>query len=245
MEHKILKLEIKDLDEASGEFTGYAMIFGVIDSYNDITHEGAFKKTLRESKGQVAIFKMHDPYAMIGMGDTAKEDDKGLLVTSTLDVNINQTAKEEFSLMNMAAKRKIPFGLSIGYSAVKYDYDEIRNTRIRNLREIALYEYSTTPPNFQAVPGAVVGDLKYLTGPDFDPDTARAWLKQNAEILKAIFENKDLILSIEDIDGTQALWSAGVTTDNGAANTSIEPDDFHSIKKAIEDVHILISTGGK
>ena len=246
MEHKILKMEIKDMDGNTGRFSGYAMVFNVVDSYNDITHPGAFKKTLRESKGRVPIFKMHQPTVMIGMGDGAKEDEHGLHFDGTLDIETNQTAREEFSLMGMAQKREVPFGQSIGYNAVKHDLENRRGVQIRNLREIALFEISTTPPNFQAVPGAVVGDLKYLSGADFDPDQAREWLRANAHIFDSIIENRDLILDIEDIERIKALHAAGVTTATGAAETSIEPDDIHSIAKAIEDLNKSLSfTGGK
>ncbi len=47
--------EQKDLDfkfikapDDAGTFLGYASVFGVVDSYNDIVQPGAFKKALKE-----------------------------------------------------------------------------------------------------------------------------------------------------------------------------------------------------
>ena len=81
------------LDE--GVFTGYASVFGNVDSYGDIVQPGAFKDSLaawRETDRQIPLLWGHDTYALdsiIGSIDPneAVEDDHGLLVTGRFDLD--------------------------------------------------------------------------------------------------------------------------------------------------------------
>ncbi len=233
MEYKNVKFHIKDIDEATGKIAGYTIKFGVLDSYNDITHKGAFRKTLKESGGHVAICKMHSSTLWMGMSDFAEEREDGLFIEATLEINHVQVAREEFSLLLMAAERKSPAGFSIGYETVKHDYETVENVRVRNLRELKWFESSTTPPGFQAVPGAVVTDLKFLTGDNFDPVKAMEWLKQNAAELNELIIHKDLIPDVSSREYIEALTLAGCPT-NGAAHSISEPD-IHSLVTALDD----------
>jgi len=171
-EYRSFKLELRDLEEDTGVFTGYASTFGRVDAYNDFIEPGAFKKTLKENKGKVPIFYMHKTDQWIGLGQSAKEDDKGLLVEAKLDIGINQRARETFSLMKMSADANRPAGLSIGFETVQWEM----NKNIRHLKEIKLWEYSPTPPGFHADYGAMIAEMKtvvpYQNLPLADADIA-------------------------------------------------------------------------
>lgn len=144
------KLDASSVTEA-GKFTGYASIFGQLDSYGDIVDKGAFKKTIKERK-RIKLLWSHDAFApAIGYVELT-EDDKGLrVVDGQLYLDIER-AKEAY--INM--KNETLDGLSIGYNIVKESTD--RATNERHLKEIALWEVSLC--NFAACPGAVVTDVK-------------------------------------------------------------------------------------
>ncbi|MFQ5451457.1 MAG: HK97 family phage prohead protease [Nitrospinaceae bacterium] len=134
----------------SGEFTGYASTFGEIDLGGDVVDPGAFKKTLRESRGKVPVLDHHDPTRQIGWNLEAREDDRGLLVRGLLDLNV-RAARERHSLMKMAVQVGGRTGLSIGFRTVKEGPDR-QNPLVRHLKEVQLFEYSivTFPMNTQA-----------------------------------------------------------------------------------------------
>jgi HK97 family phage prohead protease len=161
-EKKAISMEQKDIEfkftlgegeTEAGTFTGYLSVFEVVDSYGDVVKRGAFKKTLREKK-QFPLLWSHDWMEPIGVA-TGVEDDKGLLITGKLNLDV-QRAREIRSLMAQGAVT----GLSIGYTVIKKEIDN--ETGIRTLKEINLWEGS--PCVFQACPGAEVDDVKALRG---------------------------------------------------------------------------------
>lgn len=89
---------------AAGTFTGYASVFGNVDSYGDIVEPGAFKDTLTawEAKGDPIPLlwghDLYDPFNNIGGITEAVEDDKGLLVTATIDLD-NPTGAQVYRLI--------------------------------------------------------------------------------------------------------------------------------------------------
>lgn len=145
-----LKLDGDSVDEA-GHFTGYASVFGQLDSYGDIVDKGAFKKTLKERK-RFKLLWSHEYYSP-GIGYVElEEDDKGLRVTDgQLYLEIEKARDAYVNMKNGTLD-----GLSIGYSIVKENID--RSTNERHLKEISLWEVSLC--NFQACPGATVTDVK-------------------------------------------------------------------------------------
>ena len=60
METKDFKFNLDDIDEEKGTFTGFASVFDVVDSYNEVVLPGAFKKTLKENDGKFPLTWFHD-----------------------------------------------------------------------------------------------------------------------------------------------------------------------------------------
>jgi HK97 family phage prohead protease len=147
--------ELKEVDEKSGLFEGYAAAFNNIDYGFDMIIPGAFKKTVKESKGKFPILADHDPRKQIGWNLEAEEDSYGLKVKGQLMVDEIVLAKERHALMKKALALKTKSGLSIGYRATKWEMDEDKTSmqRYRKLKEIQLFEYSlvTFPMNDQAM----------------------------------------------------------------------------------------------
>lgn len=153
------KLDPTSLDEA-GSFTGYASVFGVIDSYGDIVDRGAFKKTIKEKK-RFKLLWSHQSYDPgIGYVELA-EDEKGLrIVKGQIYLDIQRGRDAYINMKNGTLD-----GISIGYITLQEFID--RTTKERHLREVMLMEVSLC--NFQACPGAVVDEVKALGPQELKP----------------------------------------------------------------------------
>lgn len=148
-----------------GTFTGYASVFGVIDSYREIVAPGAFTKSLVELQtigAPIPALWQHLWDQPIGGYDPASliEDDEGLACAGWLMIADIPLAKQAHALM----QRRVVRGLSIGYYVRADSYDD--KTGIRTLTEVELAEISivTFPANPEATIDAVkrklaTGDL--------------------------------------------------------------------------------------
>jgi len=144
--HLDCPLSVKMVDE-DGSFAGYASIFDVTDSQKDIVLRGAFKRTLAEREGgqSVKLLWQHRMDEPIGVLTEIREDAKGLYVEGKLLLDV-QRGWEAYTLLKSGAID----GLSIGYSAVDFDFDG--ETGIRMLSDVELWEVSlvTFPANSHA-----------------------------------------------------------------------------------------------
>lgn len=146
--------KVKSADSATGIFTGYASVFGELDSYRDIVMPGAFAKSLRRFKEltrKVPMLWQHDPRTPIGVYTELAEDDTGLLVTGQCNMDVQQ-GRECHALMAQEALT----GLSIGYNTVRDEWDE--KGMARKLFEVDLWEIS--PVTFPAGDSARVDGVK-------------------------------------------------------------------------------------
>lgn len=142
--------ETKDLKE-TGEFEGYASIFGTMDQGGDIVEPGAFIEGLVQAKKEGRVIPMlwqHDQREPIGGWTDIAEDTKGLYVKGYLDIEDDPLAKRAYGKL----KRKTMGGLSIGYRLPPggAEFDDKR--RARRLKKIDLREISlvTMPMLIQA-----------------------------------------------------------------------------------------------
>lgn len=147
MEHiygktKPLALEIKSFNE-EGIIDGYAAAFNNIDFGDDKIIPGAFKRTLKANKGKVPMLMDHKWDFPMGVNLEAKEDSRGLLVKGQVNLKI-QYARERYEYAKQLLGNDMQPGLSIGYAAVNWEFDEDKETgqRYRKLKELKLVEYS-------------------------------------------------------------------------------------------------------
>lgn len=150
-------MEIKTVAE-DGTFSGYASVFDVVDSYRDIIRSGAFASTIADyaSKGRMpSLLWQHNNDEPCGIIVALREDQRGLYFEGKLALD-TQRGKEAHALLKMGALN----GLSIGYSVVKYDYDEKQAVRL--LLEVELWEVSLV--TFPANDAARVTQVKKLDG---------------------------------------------------------------------------------
>jgi HK97 family phage prohead protease len=143
----------EDKDENIGIIEGYAAGIGNVDHGRDRIQKGAFRKTIKEKKGKWPVLADHSVWDQIGFNVEASEDDHGLKIKEEINLDVAKGA-ERYSLAKQALKLKVPFGMSIGYDAVKVAFEEDEETgqQIRILKEIRMWEHShvTFPMNESA-----------------------------------------------------------------------------------------------
>lgn len=120
MIHKTLSLTDVSLkmEGDAGTFTGYASVFGGVDSYGDTILKGAFVDTLKEN-GSPKMFFNHRWDLPIGKWTSLVEDDVGLLVSGEFTPGLSLSADVRASM-----KHGTIDGLSIGGFLSKNDYQE-------------------------------------------------------------------------------------------------------------------------
>jgi HK97 family phage prohead protease len=153
MEHKTFAFEVKA--EGNGQFSGYASAYAK-DLQGDKIVPGAFGQTIAATKGKVPILYNHDSDRLpLGLSTSLAEDGKGLMLNGQLFM-ATAAGNDAFEMLKAAADIGYRMGMSIGFIANDWDWDEENN--LRSIKEIDLWEVSLTP--FPAQPKAFVADVK-------------------------------------------------------------------------------------
>lgn len=149
MQSKNFAVEIKaagpDDGLEDGQFMGYASVFGNVDSYGDVVVKGAFTKTLEKWNASSDLIPllwghdMNDPFSNIGSVE-AKEDDHGLLVKGTFDLE-NPKAAQVYRLV----KGRRVGDMSFAYDVISSGEAEVDGEKVTELHELNLYEASIVP----------------------------------------------------------------------------------------------------
>ncbi|MDD3757696.1 MAG: HK97 family phage prohead protease [Advenella sp.] len=123
--HKTLKLSEVELkaDSEAGKFSGYASVFGGVDSYGDTILPGAFKETL--AAGVPKMFFNHEWGMPIGKYTVLKEDDRGLYVEGEFTPGLALATD-----VHAAMRHGTLDGLSIGGYLSSKDYEVKDGNRI-------------------------------------------------------------------------------------------------------------------
>lgn len=151
MKRKNLSLDAIGLkmDGEGRKFSGYASVFGGVDSYGDTIMPGAYKATISTRTRPIAMrWNHYGP--VIGKWVKMEEDETGLYVEGELTSG-HSVADDAYALLKHGAVT----GLSIGYRAVKETENE---TGGYNLAEIDLIEISVVES--PADLSAQIGDVK-------------------------------------------------------------------------------------
>lgn len=136
--------------------TGIAAVMGNIDDGSDITHLGAFKKTLVESRQRVRHLWNHDfndpPIASIedlkeiGIDDLPHDiKSKFPGVTGGLLVKRNYLDTPRGNEVLAGLRSGAINEMSFGFNPVIYDYSKTKSQMVRNLREVRLLDTSDVP----------------------------------------------------------------------------------------------------
>lgn len=151
MQHK--SIQLTDLRVGTkggleeGQFIGYASVFGNVDLHGDITAKGAFADSLdawAKSDRNIPILYGHrddDPDYNVGHVISAKEDDRGLLITGQLDLDSPKGA-QTYRLVKGRRLSEMSFAYEVEDSAEVKDAD---GTPANELRKLKLFEVSLVP----------------------------------------------------------------------------------------------------
>jgi len=149
MERKVVKFEIKAIDEAKGIIEGYGSTFEQEpDSYGDVIDPGAFTKTLQENRDSIVSLFNHNIMEPIGKPEV-EVDGKGLFTRIHL---VRGVRKAEETLL--LAKAGVIKRMSIGYDTIVSEMVK----GIRHLKEVRLYDIS--PVIFAANANATITGVK-------------------------------------------------------------------------------------
>lgn len=135
MERKNLTLDSVQLKftDGSRRFSGYASVFGGVDSYGDTIKPGAYSKTIAIRERPIQMRWNHFG-PVIGKWIEIREDEKGLFVEGELTPG-HSVAEDAYSLLKHGAVT----GMSIGYYPVQYEKNQHGG---HDLSEIDLLEIS-------------------------------------------------------------------------------------------------------
>lgn len=133
-EYKAVQFQLEDSDEQGGEFSGYAAVFGNVDSGGDVIEPGAFVKTLEAGLDRIKILSQHNDCSLpIGKPLELREDEKGLYIRAK--ISDTQAGRDVKTLLRDGVLGE----LSIGYEPVEAEVDE---AGVRHLKEVKLWEVS-------------------------------------------------------------------------------------------------------
>lgn len=187
---------------ADGVLEGYGSVFGVRDTYGDIVTRGAFLKSLADHRGKgtmPAMLWQHNAEEPIGVWTDMVEDERGLKISGRITLE-SDYARDKYARLKAGAVR----GLSIGFMVPEGGAVRDRETGIRTVSEIDLWEVSivTFAANQQAMTTAVksadvagVATIRQaeraLRDAGFSADAAGAYLAQVKRIVLAERDARD------------------------------------------------------
>lgn len=195
MDRKILAITDGKVDSGgAGSFTGYASLFGVLDSQGDVVLKGAYQDTLPQFLERGFIAWAHDWADPVATIADAHEDDRGLYLLAEFH---SDAAAQQARIRTMERLQRGKFmGLSIGYSVADAEFT---SESIRLLKKIDLYETSlvTVPALHDAGVTAAKG---YAADPD-NPDwlaKLTAWLAEVKEGRAISAARRDRLAQLRD-----------------------------------------------
>ncbi len=135
MEIKAVNLENVSVEGRT--ITGYASVFGGVDSYGDTIHQGAFAEALKKYGTPKMFFNHETQDIPIGKWLSVEEDEKGLKVVGEIG-----TANPNSENILKAIQEGVVDGLSIGFFLDRDGY-EYKDDQGRDITKVArLYEIS-------------------------------------------------------------------------------------------------------
>lgn len=170
-----VKFAAEDVDAKTGEFAGYASVFGNIDSHGDVVAPGAFSETLSEwaQRSRLPAMKLMHGTALnpfsgdnlpIGKWLEMREDARGLYAKGQLAGLDTDYGRRIHGLMKLSALD----GLSIGYKARRAT--RLTGPAKRQLDSVTLIEVSLVddPSNERARLHSVKAAEDYKTIREFE-----------------------------------------------------------------------------
>ncbi len=163
----------------SGQFNGYASVFGEVDMGNDIVAKGAFSKYLRQhTPSKIRMLFQHNPDEPVGVWEEIREDEKGLFVRGAISTATTR-GRELIELMRQGAID----GLSIGFKTVRSKI--AKHSKIRTILQADLWEISIVTFPMQA--NARIDAVKHMARQNTLPTTRQfeCWLTRDVGLSRS------------------------------------------------------------
>jgi HK97 family phage prohead protease len=169
--------DIEDIDEKTRTVKFYFSTFGVIDSYGEITGEGAFKKTMKENFKRIKHLKNHDRNLAVAKVREVGYDLKGAwMLSEFIDTQLSRESYEEYI-------KEVITEHSYGYDPIKWHKENLNNQDVLILDEVRLWEASSLT-GWGANPETPVIELKDIPKEElikivnnFSPEEKQNFLK--------------------------------------------------------------------
>jgi hypothetical protein len=154
MEYKTLPSFIKTVDVDTRTIVGVFAVHGNIDSYADISHPGSFNKTITERGNRVKFLWNHDflggpPIAkVLNIREIGRDELPSQVLERAPDATGGVEVTRQYMKTGRAAEvfEAVAEGasdeMSYGYDALQFDFSEVNGTKVRNIREVRLWEVS-------------------------------------------------------------------------------------------------------
>ena len=222
--------------------TGIASVFGNIDDGGDITHQGAFAKTLSEGRQRTKHLWNHNsslpPIArIIEIKEIGKADLPSEILSYAPEATGGLLVKREYLDTPLADEvlKCIDAGvvneMSFAYDIIKADDSTIDGKTVRNLRELALYD--TSDVNYGMNPATVASGAKGLFASTMPLGAIIQQLQLlNEDFLKSGRRNSsaDMVLINHLHDIAKSLGCDNCATDN---TNQQETDDTEKQAEAV------------
>ncbi len=209
MKTKSIEFKVKSTDLEAGVVSGYASVFGNVDSYGDIVVKGAFGAFLKkaaETGKVIPVFyghNMEDPKANIGKAVELREDDHGLFFKAQLDLSGETYGRVVYEQLKDGRLDSMSFGYSV--------IDAKMSDKGYELKELELYEISVVP--IPANREAMITEVK----------AGRAISAKNMDLIRRAYEALgELLDAYGDEDPGNEEKSAGIPVDEVLALLGIK-----------------------
>lgn len=195
----------KETEDGSGIFEGYASVFGNVDSYGDKVMPGAFTKSLAKSFPNDGAgipcywaHRMDDPEFILGKTVSAVEDEHGLKVRVSLDLD-NPKAAAAYRALKAGAVNQMSFA----YEVLASEFIPENGAKfggVNELRELNIFEVSVvqiganTATSIDMVKSAMKNDDSIST------PGAIEQLEEAVDVLRNIIDSAKADSSDEELD---------------------------------------------
>lgn len=147
MERKSISFELKDLDKSKRTAIIAHAAYDNIDYTKDISRKGMFNKSWQESKDNISFYLNHNDEQAPGKVVDVYEDDKFAYTKAWLGTHT--LGNDVLTMMDEGVIKKASFG----YITQKSNPITVKNTKVRELKEVAHIETSVLtkmPANIKA-----------------------------------------------------------------------------------------------
>lgn len=141
-----VKEATEDKDTSVGHIKAYASVFDNVDRHGDVLRKGAFAETIEawhKSGNNIPLLYGHDfsdPFANIGTVKSVVEDEYGLLIEATLDLD-NAKAKQVHRLL----KEKRLTQMSYAFDVLEAAPATVDGAEVYEITKAHLHEVSVVP----------------------------------------------------------------------------------------------------